>query len=510
VESLSVVPRTEATNVTRSIIVEVANYGDINESFRTTVRVLDQSGGEVLTKDFDVALAPGQRTSLTAEFMPKALGNYTATATTYLSQDAQHANDAASTTFYAVKPAHYDLGLEVLMADPRTGYQDVARSITADVSNNGDATEDGVVNFTVYDGTGNAVAKFGRAVHVASGAMAEVNGSFTPGMTGTFNIVATVAITGGHVDQEPLNDRMNVTVVSVPRPAPVDLSVDAIITDPNPGVTGLGLNILVLVSNLGVEATKGQMNLEVKDPGGKTTTLKLDLQVGPKGAVQVPFTMSPASAGQYSVKAHAEATGGIVDSNMSNNDRTTTFMVVDLGTRDAAVIVLTVSAPGGCGMTLDVKATVQDKGTAALGAVPVQLEVTGNGKTFTYNTTVSPPKAGQAVAIFSFTAPKKGVYQFTVKTKAPGDIQTSNDAMTKSAEACDHATVKTKTSMGFAAWPIVLLLIIIAVICVVLYNYMQDKKRRAASEADMAAPSTERPPQARNPTRPPARPGSFR
>jgi len=503
VESLSVVPRTEDVNITRSIVAEVANYGDINESFRTTVRVLDQAGGEVLTKDFDVTLAPGKRTSLTAEFMPKAYGNYTATVNTYLSADAQHANDAASTAFYAVKPAHYDLGLEVLTVEPRTGYPDVVRTITADVSNNGDATEDGAVNFTIIDGSGNTVAKFGRAAHVASGAMAEVNGSFTPVYAGNFNIIATVAITGGHVDQEPRNDRMNVTLVSVPRPAPVDLSVDAIAIDPNPGVAGLVVNIVVVLSNLGVDATKGQMNLEVKDPGGKTTTQKLDLQIGPKAAIQVPFTMTPAAAGLYTVKAHAEATGGIPDSNMSNNDRTTTFTVVDLGTRDAAVTALTVSTAGGCGMTLDVKATVSDKGTATLGAVPVQLEVTGNGKTFTYNTTVSPPKGGQAVAGFSFTAPKAGVYQFTVKAKATGDIQPSNDAMTKSGEACDHTKVKTKTTTGFAAWPFILLLIIIAVVAVVYYNYLKDKKRR--SEADLPAPPTARPPPARSPARPPTR-----
>jgi hypothetical protein len=510
VESFSVVPRTEATGVVRSLVAEVADFGDINESFRTTLRVIDQGGVQVLTKDIDVRLDPGQRITLTTDFTPTAYGNYTATATTYLSQDAQPANDQASTTFFAVKPVAHDLGIEVLTAEPRTGYPDVQRVIDADVSNNGDTAEDASVNFTVYNGQGQTVSKFERALHVNAGAIGKVSGNFTPGVVGSFNVVAQVFIVGGNVDSEPLNDRTNITVLAVPKPPPVDLSVDGMTTDPSQGVTGRPLVLMVLISNLGVEATDGQVNIMLRDPNKGLATLKASFKIGPRGAVQVPFNLTPPMAGTYSAMIDVEATSGVPDSNLSNNHGNSDFTVIDLGTRDAAVTSLTVTGTAICGKTFDVKATVLDKGTTPLGRFPVALEVTGNGQTFRYNTSVDVPKGGSAQALFNFTAPASGTYQFTVMAKAPGDAQPNNDAMSRSADTCGVPKTKTRTDTGLAAWPIVLLLVIVAVVGVIYYNYMTDKKRRDAGEDIVTPPTKER---AYQRPRPPAqgpRPGGQR
>jgi hypothetical protein len=191
-----------------------------------------------------------------------------------------------------------------------------------------------------------------------------------------------------------------------------------------------------------------------------------------------------------------------VDANTSNNDMTSKFKVVIIGIKDAAVTNLVASTKGGCGMTFDVRATVKDMGTVALGNVPVSLTVTGNGQTFTYNTTVTVPKNGSAEARFGFTAPKPGKYQFNVQVQAPGDAQASNNAMSVSGEACNIKNTGTRVDTALSPWPFIVIIIIVAAIAVIIYDYLKDKKRpRTMAPVPTVAPSVRRAPPPR-----PARP----
>jgi hypothetical protein len=501
VESLSVVPRDGASGIQRMVLAEVGNYGDVPEEFRTTVRITDPAGTQALTKDFDVNLKPAQRTNLSVGYTPTANGNYTATAIIYLAQDVQPGNDMMATSFIVSKPQPHDLGLESLQADPRTAFADVPRNLSAMVSNNGNTTEDGLVEFTVYDMNKVAKSYFNKSIKLDKGATVAVSGLFTPVVPGTYEVNVTVKITDGNIDTQPANDRINVTLIAEARPPAIDLSVDGIGIDPDPGVVGNAMTIIVLIDNLGVGTAEGLVNLVVTDPSSKTTNQSAKVSVGPRGTNQLTFKMTPAIAGEYTVKAHVGVTAG-VDANTSNNDLTSKFKVVIIGIKDAAVTNLVASTKGGCGMTFDVRATVKDIGTVALGTVPVSLTVTGNGQTFNYDTTVTVPKNGSAEARFGFTAPKPGNYQFTVNAQAPGDAQGTNNIMSVSGEACNIKNTGTRVDTALSPWPFVIILIIVAVVGVIIYDHMQDKKRPRT----MAPTTTVAPPVRRIPPPRPARP----
>jgi len=477
IEAISVIPRAAEIGLARSVLAEVGNYGDIPEAFRTTIRVLDSTNAQVLVKDFDLSLVPGARVNITAEYTPLLYGNYSALATTYLGEDSQHSNDAMNTTFIVSKHQVHDLGIEVLDVDPRTDYTDVSRLIKATISNNGDTTENGQVDFTIFDGSGGFRTNFTRTLSLGPSTVGAVNGTFVPGLVGTF-LVQTKVRTIGNTDQQPSNDYMNISVISEPRPPAIDLSVDAIATDPIPGVLGKDLIIIVLVGNLGVQATEGNLKLDILDPNGLSSSLNQNFEIGPKGSAEIRFVMRPMLAGNYSLAVKASVNGGGTDADTGNNVRSSKLQVIDIGTRDAGVVSVVPSKGGTCGFNFTVNIKVQNKGTVDLTGVTVTLDVDGTGQTYTQLTTVDIPKGQTKDIKFYFTAPKTGRYQFTVRSAATGDEVSTNNVMSAWGEACDPKAVDTHTRVdtSVASWAWILLVIIFSVVCLVMYEYYKDKK----------------------------------
>jgi hypothetical protein len=408
------------------------------------------------------------------------LGNYNVTATSYLSQDATPQNNMMSNTFLVSAPMVHDLGLEAIGADPRSGYTNVPRALSATVSNYGSFTQDGLIEFTVYDSTKNLRNYFNRSIHMDAGGLVTATGVFDPTTDGTFDLVVTIKITNGDTDMQPANDRMNLTLIAVPEPPSIDLSVDVIAFEPDPGTKGKEMTILVLVDNLGVDPAQGTVRLTIDLPSSQSINLDLPISVGPKGMAEAAFKYTPPVSGNYTASAKVQVTGpGQADTNHSNDFLFKKFTILDSGTRDAAVTALAVAVRGGCSKTFDVKATIHNEGTVALGTVPVRLTVTGNGVNQTFEAAVQLQTGATAQSTFSYSAPSLGRYQFTVRTMATNDGVASNDAMSVYGDACSVGKTKTHVDTGLATWPFALLLIILCVVAVVMYEWRKDRQRGA-------------------------------
>jgi len=476
IEALNIAPRDGAGGTPRTLLVEAGNYGDIPEAFRVTLRVTDPSGAQMLSKDFDLNLGVDQRANLTAEVTPTTLGNYTVTATSYLAKDAAPQNDMMVNTFLASPPKVHDLGLEIIGADPRSSYTNLQRALSATVYNEGNFTEEGLIEFSIYDTAKNLRSYLNRSIYLNPGGLVTASGVFTPMTDGTYDMVVTVKITNGDIDMQPGNDRMNLTIVAIAQPPSIDLSVDAIALDPDPGSKGKELTILVLVDNHGIDPAQGTLTITISVPSSQPVTLDQPISVGPKGMVQPAFKYTPTVSGDYTVLATVKVTGpSQVDANSSNDQLSKKFAIADSGARDAAVTVLTVTNKGACAKTFTIKATVQNKGTVALGTVPVRLTVTGNGLNQTFDTNVILPIGASTQAMFNFTVPSVGRYLFGVRVMAPNDGSPTNDAMSAYGEACSLGKTKTHVDTGVAVWPFALLLIIICVVAVVLYEWRRDR-----------------------------------
>jgi hypothetical protein len=476
IEALNIAPRDGAGGTLRTILVEIGNYGDIPETFRVSLRVSDPSQVQILTKDFDLNLRVGQRANLTAEISPTTLGNYTVSATSYLAKDAAPQNDLMVNTFLVSPPKVHDLGLETIGADPRTGYTNVPRALSATVSNNGNFTQDGLIEFSIYDSAKSLRSYFNRSIQVDPRGLVTASGVFTPSTDGTFDMIVTVKITNGDIDMEQGNDRMNLTLIAIVQPPSIDLSVDALALDPDPGSKGKEMTFFVLVDNLGVDPAQGTVTLTVEGPSSPPVNFDLPISVGPKGMAQPAFKFTPQVGGDYTVSAIVKVTGpNQVDANTSNDKLSKKFTIVDTGGRDAAVTGLSITNLGGCSKTFVIKTTLQNKGTIALGSVSVRLTLTGNGQNQTFDTNVQLPLGATAQATYNLSVPSLGRYLFTARVMAANDGVPSNDVMSAYGEACSVGKTKTHVDTGLATWPFALLLIILGVVAVVFYEWRKER-----------------------------------
>lgn len=261
VTSIILLNKTIELGESELIEVQAYNYGDVKDSYTTTVYI-EHNDTVVYSKTFSATISPHSYYTWGFDYTPSSPGSYTVKA------------ENVTAEFYVIPPhAQFKVSFK---ANPGYGFVNV----TVNVSNVGDAT--GSTTLYLYvDGS-----KFTSLGNV----------SLPPNNTTTLE--CTIKLTGDH-DIAVGNDTnvlTNYIHVSIPSPFVVSLSLSSA---PNPILIKDNVSLEISVKNRSPFDYNYSGTLEIQQPDGSLTTKLVHIQIPPNSSSSITVPFTPTIPGTY-------------------------------------------------------------------------------------------------------------------------------------------------------------------------------------------------------------------
>jgi hypothetical protein len=422
VDAMSVIPRSDDIDVKRSIGIIVKNYGDLEESFSTSLEIKDPSGVKVHEQSFQSTLEPGAKNSLQSDFIPATLGVYTVTARTMLDIDQVPENDEAVTTLIATSHEYHDLGIESLKVFPRTAGL-IERNITVVVDNVGTEHEEGItVSLEIMRGNQTSMTAVETAIALDPGKTWQKVWKYTPSAEGNYSAKVTVL----HPDDEFVENNVTSVAFHAFENLSNDVGVEDIVIEPRTGDKETR-TITVIGGNHGMLGQTVVVNVTVSGPTGSSEIYSgnTSLDFGMTAEVAM-VEFLPTVYGNYNVTAVVKTPDG--DPFPANDVMTVDFWCVPILYHDVGVEGLVVDPrTEGPDVQRTIVASVANYGDVNE-SVGISINIIRNNVTIFSDQTTKPVTTLIEYS-WSYTPTEIGEYTVKVWTELDGDQVPENNAL---------------------------------------------------------------------------------